>query len=233
MKKILFLISLLFGLSVFTLGVEAQSPDDIIPEPTCIAYNVYSARSIQQPCNTVCKRECIDASQNCPFNDPNTCTTITELTDISENTRENFNIFGVELCPDSSQRPPDDPYCTLIIVRMVFYAVISLLVFVLIVMALWVVWERSTAADNPEKVEKAATIAKNAIIGAVITFLFIAIVQVASLILGLTGKIFDITIVPQPRQLGLGESCDIGEYAVCQVGKVCVDNGAGFICMNP
>lgn len=230
MKKLLFLLTLIIGFAFFNSGAKAQSPDDLIPEPTCIAYSVTSAGSTQNKCNTVCKRQCIIDGLNCPFNDPNTCTTIpldSLVPEITGTVRPAFNIFSVELCPDASQRPPGDPYCTLIVVRMAFYAVISLLIFVLIVMALWVVWERSTAADNPEKVEKAASIAKNAMIGAIITFLFIAIVQVTSLLLGLTGNLFDITIVPQVKELKRGEVCSVNEFVKCEFGTSCVQQIPG------
>ncbi len=208
----------LWGL--FFGGVEAQEPEDLLPEPTCIAFS--ASGSAKQICNRVCERQCVENGQGCAFGEPSRCKNLSESdwNEVVVKVRPAYNIFSVELCPDPDLRPADDPYCTIVIVRLAFYAVISILIFILVLMAMWVVWERSTAADSPEKVEKAVTIAKNAITGVLITLLFVVIVQVASLLLGLTGSLFDITIVPQPKVVPDGGRCDAG-YVVCETGSSC------------
>lgn len=228
-KKLFLLTIIFFGFSVFEGKVEAQNPEDLLPEPTCIAYNATGGFGTS-PCNTTCQRKCIDAGRSCRIGDPSDCAIIlfdANFPEVTQVVRPAFNPFSVELCPDPEQRPPDDPYCTLTVVRLGFYAVISIMIFVLVILAFWVVWERSTAADKPEKVEKAASIAKNAVIGALITFFFVAIVQVVALLVGLTGSLFDISIVPQPRVVGNGERCDAGLFVVCEQGLQCRGVPAG------
>lgn len=234
MKKLVILtIFLFFG---FVSVVEAQDPTDLVLDVRCNYFQNLDYSTRKPFCNTFCEYSCVNLGKHCSYGSTTDCS----ITDgalqsyyvTTTNVGRAFDIFGVELCPDASTRPPDDPYCMINLVRLGFYGVISILIFILVLMALWVVWVRSTAADSPEKVEKAATIAKNAIIGAVITFLFIAIVQVVSLLVGLTGNIFDIAIVPQPKMLGTGDPCGTG-YVQCPVGTICIDKGAGKICSNP
>lgn len=231
-KKLLLTIILFFSVSLFTGKVEAQNPDDLVPEPTCIAYTASSRFDNRWVCNKTCERQCIDQGMGCQFGIPGDCKLLGQVIwpEVTQVVRPAFNPFSVELCPDSAQRPPDDPYCMMTIVRLGVYAVISFLIFVQVIIAFWVVWERSTASDNTEKIEKASSIAKNAVLGALITFLFIAIVQVTALVVGLTGSLFDISIVPQPIVLGDGEQCDKG-FVVCAPGLTCKRvAGQSYIC---
>lgn len=234
-KTVLSLIPFLFLTLLIPGTAQAQSPEDLLPEPTCIAYSA-SGRFGSIPCNKTCQRKCIDAGRSCTFGDPSDCAIIlydANFPEVTQIVKPAFNPFSVELCPDPSTRPADDPYCVLNLVRLGFYGVISLMVFVIVVMGFWVVWERSTAADKPEKIEKAVAIGKNAIIGIAVTFLFIAIVQVVALLTGLTGSLFDISIVPQKKIVGRGERCE--GFTSCSPGLVCVDSdGDGaYLCENP
>ena len=231
LKLTLFTI-LLFSSAGFFSVVKAQDPEDLIIDTKCNTYLSTASDNFRPYCNSICKRECIDSGNHCPSGSTQECTVTDAALDLhylsdSRRLQRNFNILGVELCPDPATRPPDDPYCMINLIRLGFYGVISLLVFILVLIALWVVWVRSTAADSPEKVEKAATIAKNAIVGALITFLFISIVQVVSLLVGLTGNIFEITIVPQPKLLNSGDRCSQVGYVSCPVGTACVPRVPG------
>lgn len=236
MLKLIFLTTILFLGSFMT--VQAQDPEDLILDTKCNNYRVLLRDNQMSPvCNTYCRFACLNDGKHCVYGSTTEC----PLTDadleslysgVPLDAEKAFNIFGVELCPDPDTRPDDDPYCLVNLIRLGFYAVISLFVFILVLMGLWVAWVRSTAADSPEKVEKAATIARNAITGALITFLFVVIVQVVSLLVGLTGNIFDISLVPQPKELSYGDPCDSG-YVQCPGGTVCRDTGNGAVCSTP
>ncbi len=236
-KKLFFLIILFFLIPLLWNRVEAQGTDELVPEPTCIAYT--TSGGFRNPvCNKTCARSCVTGGKSCEFGQPSVCKTLDPASlwpEVPKKVRPAFNLFSIELCPDPAQRPPDDPYCMMTIVRLGVYAVISFLIFVQVIIAFWVVWERSTASDNTEKIEKASSIAKNAVLGALITFLFIAIVQVTALVVGLTGSLFDISIVPQPRVIGHSKQCSGVGYVVCEPGYVCRSPGGTDIryCLLP
>lgn len=220
MKKLLFLI---FGILIVTFiqgfSVNAQGANvELVIDPECSKY--LATRSPNDPivCSSLCNKACVDQGLNCLESDQVNCHNLSfeiMYDDIPGRYREAFNIFGLELCPDPEtiDRPVDDPYCTVILVRLGFYAIISLIIFATVVMGLWGVWERSTAADNPEKIEKSVKIFRNAIVGVILSLSFIGIIQLVSLLLGLTGSLFDISIVPQPRVVPRGGNC--GGYTVC------------------
>lgn len=239
------LVFLFIFFSFVSNAYALDSDNDLLPEPTCLSYTA-SGEFKERKCNSPCARKCIESGLSCEFGKPYTCVNLQAENlwpEVSNTVKPAFNIFSVELCPDSSQRPPNDPYCSLTLVRLVFYAVISVSVLIIVIMAFWVVWERSTAEDKAEKIEKANNIAKNTIIGTIVTFLFIAIVQVVAMITGLTENLFEISIVPQPEIRGRWESCKIpGRYTVCDTGLVCkaitvpVPGGGmevQYICDNP
>lgn len=232
MKKLLILIIFIF--IGFNSEVLAQNDTDIILDPKCNTYQIIQRDDQLSPlCNSFCVYSCLKAGKHCVFESTTDCPfsdsdLYNYYVGAREDTSNTFNIFGVELCPSPDIRPDDDPYCLINLVRLGFYAVISLLIFILVLMALWVVWVRSTAADNPEKVEKAASIARNAVIGALITFLFIGIVQVVSLIVGLSGNIFEISIVPQPRGVPRGDSCEGYTYCIESQDSCVLDPNVGY-----
>lgn len=232
MKKLVLatIIFLLFGL-FFT--VNAQSPDEEIVDRECSTYLVTVPPDDPPKCNSICARKCLNQGQHCAPGNAQTCIAIDLAAEYESNNeiiRNAFNPFDIELCPDAAIRPPDDPYCTLSLVRLGFYAVLSGVVFITVVMGLWVIWERSTAGDNAEKIEKSSSIARNAIIGFVIAIFFIAVVQLTSLIVGLTGNLFEFSIVPQPTVIPNGGNCDVQGYVVCESGTTCQAIGATHIC---
>lgn len=232
LKKAVFLVLIFLALTLFSERTKAQfvpvDMDALVPEPTCIAYHASSDLVVGGlECNTTCERRCIANGKGCNFGDPSACVDLdpdTMFPKVTQVVQPAFNVFSIELCPDAQQRPPDDPYCALNLVRLGFYGVISILFFVLIVMACWVGWVRSTAGDSAEKVEKAVAIARNAIFGAIIVFLFLAIVQTAALLVGLTGSLFDISIVPQADILGHGDVCK--GHVVCPTPLSCKSDPA-------
>lgn len=229
MKQLIFTIILVLGFAIFISSVNAVEPDDLVIDTECVAYITNSGlRGSSFPCNEVCERQCIDAGKNCQYENPSECATILFDANFPEVTRvvkPAYNIFSLELCPDRNTRPDDDPYCTLTLVRLSFYAVISLIMFTTVLMGLWVAWVRSTAMDSPDKVEKAVSIARNAIIGVFITFLFLGIVQITSFVLGLTGSLFDFSVVPKPKTFKIGDQCN-NIYGICPAGTTCTKSGA-------
>jgi hypothetical protein len=243
-KRIFFTISI-FLLTGFLFPVFSQDDKDEVVDPKCTTYLATAPQTLSPRCNPICERGCLYVcaggtcgdtltGNHCESGSTDACTITDSTLDAyysgtTLRIKRSFNLFDVELCPDPLTRPPDDPYCVVNLIRLGFYGVISFLIFILVLIALWVVWVRSTAADSPEKVEKAASIARNAIVGALITFLFIAIVQVVSLLVGLTGNIFDITIVPQPTILNSGDQCSGVGYVQCPAGTECKNPGGTTI----
>lgn len=229
-------IVLVFGILIIALaqgfGVLAQDPDvELVIDPECTKYLATKSPDDVVVCSTLCNKECVDQNLNCLSSDMYNCHNIsfnTHYDDIPSRFLDSFNIFGLELCtdPEVIGRPVDDPYCTVVLVRMAFYAMFSLIIFATVIMALWGVWERSTAADSPEKIEKSVKIFRNAVVGVLISLAFLGIIQLVSVLLGLTGSIFDITIVPQPKVLKNGDVCS-DVYGVCPPGTSCSERVPG------
>lgn len=225
MKKIFLLTTLVLFALGLSLNVNAQSPEDLVVDPECSEYVAASKGDREPPCNKVCQRKCVEdpSTGGCIYQRPDECNFFNfdaDFPEVADTVVPSFNPFDIELCPNAAQRPDDDPYCTLSLVRLGFYAAISLIVFVSVVMGFWVVWERSTAGDNSEKIEKSSVIARNAILGLLIAMFFLAIVQLAALLVGLTGNIFEFSIVPEPRVVPVGGRCDVGNV-VCEPGASC------------
>ncbi len=218
-KTIVFIIIFTF-LGLMMPGDSRALDAEFVIDSECQAYMLLKSPDDVAKCNVLCEITCVDSGKHCAPNLPESCITLdleTAYPGIKPTFSSAVNIYGIDLCPTTATGGEDDPYCTMILVRLFFYAFLSVIIFVSMVMGLLVVWERSTAADNPEKVEKAVARGKNIVVGLVIVFVFLGVVQVSALLLGLTGSLFDISIVPQPLVLTNGEVCS-NRYAICGYG---------------
>ncbi len=232
-------IGFVLGLMLFFIPESISAQDvELVVDPECQQYLLLKSPDEVAKCNVVCAITCVETGKHCAPNSPENCITLdlaTAYPEVKPTFSSAVNIFGTNLCPTTAAGGEDDPFCTMILVRLVFYAFLSVIMFVSLVMGLWVVWERSTAADSPEKIEKAVTIGKNVIKGLAIVFFFLGIVQISALLLGLTGSLFDISIVPQPRSIPMGGKCD-NVFGTCTFPQICREDDPAdpnLYCLNP
>lgn len=240
MNRKVVLLVLAFGFIALVSPAKSHAIDpEYVIDPECQAYLLLKDPSKLAECNVLCDITCVESGKHCTPGLPDSCDASINLETLYPEVKPTFssavNVFGTDLCPTSAGGGVDDPFCTMIIIRLVFYAFLSLIMFVSLVMGLWVVWERSTAADSPEKVEKAVAIGKNVIVGMAIVFFFLGMVQISALLLGLTGSLFDISIVPQPRPIPMGGKCD-NIYGTCTFPQICREDDPADpnqYCLNP
>ncbi len=231
MTKNKFITFLVIGAFLFLPRQALAQSGTYVVDPECESYLLTKSPDDAAVCNSICEKTCITSGRHCSPGKPEDCISVdleNVYPEVQPKISKAVNVFGIDLCPTAATGPDDDPYCILILVRLGFYAFFSVIIFLTLGLGLWVVWVRSTAADSPEKVEKAVTIAKNAITGLLIVFLFLAIVQVSALLTGLTESLFDVSIVPQPREVRIGTKCRNVGYVKCMVPSHCKQSPVDF-----
>jgi hypothetical protein len=187
MKLQAILLTFLTFLVVAPIAVIAQTPETNV-DSRCTAYLLTKPFEADgnPKCNIVCEARCIGLGQSCAYQRPSNCITLTN--EIINNGLTGFNIFGVDFGPTPQAIPR--------IIRLALTAVFSIIGLIAILLGVYAMYLRSTAGDNAEKVELTAKVIRNAIIGIVISFLGVVIVQIVALLLGLTGGLFNFNFIP-------------------------------------
>ncbi|MFQ5493454.1 MAG: hypothetical protein ACE5DX_04815 [Candidatus Dojkabacteria bacterium] len=233
MKKTLLLLIVAF---VFLAGCQAIDVepgfntvesggdlDELIVDPRCSAYMVSDPPEPGEDpeCSTLCTRRCVSAGKSCTYPSNTNCPTV--LCPYAELT-ETINLFGADFGPPSEafQR----------IVRLALMAVFSLIGLVAILYGLYGMLLRTTAAENPEKVELSAKVFKNALIGVLISFVSVVIIQLAAMALGIEDNLFELNIIPDNLVITAGDV----ECGTCRTGQTALaiteDGARGYECLN-
>jgi len=215
MKKYI-LIILIFGFSLiysYTVkGVETEQIDT--PDQEEVIFDYECQRKI------LLSKEGIDPITGDPF-----CNLyckrglIYDLADGSRNS--SFCKYGTtgEKKPDSISSieffiPPED--AGLIYLRAGLYAVFGIAGLLVILYGLYGWYVRSMSGGEPDKVKQSMSIYKNAILGIIIIFSSILVIQLVYVFLGITEGPFDFNFIPK-----IGTSVDVKET---DVGRKCYSN---------
>lgn len=187
LQKTILIIFLFLGMFIFTQAARAQ---EVKVDQRCSAYLITkpTEEATGKPkCNITCNSDCIDAGKSCVYGTINNCSVVLEEEDINEDV-PSLNIFGVDFGPPTTAIPR--------IIRTFLTGIFALISLIAIIMGLYGMYLRSTAADNPEKVELAMKVFKNAILGIIISFFGVVILQGVALLLGLTGNLLEFNLLP-------------------------------------
>lgn len=228
MLKKLFTIGLfVFLFTNFWSSSAYAAGDRLIVDPKCIQYKTL----YQEPraCNDLCPESCVEAGNYCHYNttpqlDP-VCTG--RPLDIFEANDElaGINIFGANFGPPEYALP--------LIIRLILFGVFSVMGLLSIGYGFYGMYVRSTAQDSAEKVELSNKIYKNAILGVIISFSAVIIMQIIALLLGVSGSLFTFNLVPkQGTNVTLTED-DLSGYCLDgQIGIIEGNAAAGYVCEN-
>ncbi len=206
---------------------EVDPAEEIITDADCVRA-VFTGEAIDPEtnkpyCNTLCQKQIL--------NDPPDY--------ITKNGR--FCEFGSTSeqgeTPDGKAYLPDAKYpiaasqddSILIYIRGAIYAVMGISGLAVILMGLYGWYLRSMSEGNPDKVEEVMKVYKNAIIGTIIVFMAVVIMQIFFTIMGITESIFDFNFIPKYGYVVNVKEMDIGRYCFeNQIDKdgefSCVDN---------
>lgn len=184
MKKTALII--LFSSIILVFPGHVNAVTEEIIDPKCSGYLVttpFEEDTGLPICTTLCRRECVDLGQSCRYSDgkPGGCFDLEGT--IVDPVEERLNLMGADFGPPREAVPR--------LVRLALMAVFSLIGLVSIIIGLQVLVKRSTAGDNADAVEESAKTMRNAILGVVISFAGVFVVQVVALLIGLTGGLFD------------------------------------------
>jgi hypothetical protein len=185
-------------------GVPTPKPDTIVPDPKCISIMLSitdDPATTLIPCNTKCHYECIQQNKGCEYMIPSRCKDLSDFLKQAVTKTESLNIFGIDFGPTEQAVPS--------VLRLVVLLMMGIIALLSIVYGLYSGFVRSTALDSAEKVEQSYKIAKNTILGVVIAFAGVIIVQIVALLTGVEGSIFAFNLVPKQ---GIGNVGDITEY---------------------
>ncbi len=186
MKLQAILLTFLTFLVVAPMALVVNAESNV--DSRCTAYLITKPTEDngQPKCNIVCDKTCIDQGKSCVYKQPTSCIFLSDE-QINQGLT-GFNIFGVNFGPPAQAIPR--------IVRMLLTAIFSIVSLVAILIGVYAMYLRSTAGDNAEKAEETIKVIRNAIIGVVICFLGVVIVQIVALLLGISGGLFDFNFIP-------------------------------------
>jgi len=194
--KLAFFFLTIIGIAViFTVPVKAES---IRVDSRCSAYLITKPYEDDgdPKCNLTCTINCTQQTppKSCPYGNPNPsaggCISLTDV-EINEGLG-NWNFFGVDFGTPVEAIPR--------LVRILLTAVFAVIGLVAILLGVYAMYVRSTAGDNAEKAELSIKIVRNAIVGLIISFMGVAIVQLVALLLGLTANLFEFNLIPNPLE---------------------------------
>lgn len=196
-------------------GNTSNTDTDIVVDPNCSALLFVDPEA---DCNLTCEYRCIASGDGCEKDDPTACKTVEQTTD---QIADNINFSGIDFGPPERAIPS--------LIRMLLTAVMGLISVAAIIMGIYGMIVRTTAAESPEKIEESAKIFRNAIIGVVISSMGILMIQIIVLLLGITQGLFDFNFVPVDIE-DLAAAC--GDGQIGYVKDASVGDVANYICRS-
>jgi hypothetical protein len=154
----------------------------------CYRKNLYSRDSrFKVRTNTYCTGTVINndyANQKAPYitvDMGNDTQTLNEFKDTT-----NLNLLGMDV--DRSM---------LLLVRRIMLGIFGIAGLVDVAMGIWATYKYSLSNGNQEKIQESVKIFKSLVIGTIVIFAGVSLIQVASMLTGLTGALLDFDFVPR------------------------------------
>lgn len=169
--------------------VSEPNPTDLVVDPAC---SVLKFTDPAADCNDVCQYWIIAEGRSCKKGDPSEPKEREDQA--TDEVVNSVNFSGIDFGPPQMAIPR--------ITRLLLSAVMGVIAVVTVLMAVYGMIVRTTAADNADKVELSVKIFKNALIGVVISVFGIIIIQLLAMLLGLAENLFDFDLVPPERLMG-------------------------------
>jgi hypothetical protein len=128
--------------------------------------------------------------------------------------------------------PPGPEDAAMIYIRAGIFAILGATGLLVIFYGLYGWYKRAMSEGNPDKVEEAFKIYKNAILGTIIVAMSFGIVQIVFMLLGVTNSVFEFTFIPKSgftvevRDSDVGRTCYPEQKDKSSEGgtHVCIDN---------
>jgi hypothetical protein len=184
----IFLIGGLVAGSVFAAAdVPLQTDQD------CVTYNLIRPANVAETCNNICQVTCLNSvaigggKSHCSPGTTDNCNGTIPTECALSSIKDFFTFAGVVIPADKVVQ-----YFS----RVLLMGAYSLAALLSIVYGVYGVYKRSFSEGNAEKVEESMKIFKNAIIGIIIVFMSVVVVQIGSTFLGVTSNPFDFSLVP-------------------------------------
>ncbi|MCA9383291.1 hypothetical protein KC909_02915 [Candidatus Dojkabacteria bacterium] len=176
--------SMLLMTVIVGIRVKAQ---EYRTDPECILFIAQNPIDGDPPCNDYCDALIIENGYNCTFGNPGGQFDLDNL-DNSE-LLERTNVFGFDLGPADKAFPR--------LVRLVMFAMLSFVGLASMGYGFYGAYVRSTALDSPDKVELANKIFKNAVLGVLIAFGGVIILQILALVIGIEDNLTSFNVIPK------------------------------------
>ena len=180
-------------------------------------------------CSRICPRECLYSGADystrkdgyCVLG-TNTqvymCCTLTSTEGVN-NPLDKVNFLGIEV-----DRAP------LVLVRRVMLGVFAAAGIVIIAFGIVAMYKFSFSQGQQEKVQEAIKIFKSLIIGAVITFSGVVLIQILALVTGVTGNLADFNFLPRTGRVVFLYQDDLGK--ACLVEQTFMTGGEEYYCQD-
>jgi hypothetical protein len=140
-------------------------------------------------------------------------------TENSTSSLQKVNFLGIEV-----DRAP------LVLVRRVMLGVFGAAALIILAYALVATYKYSFSQGQPEKIQEAMKIFKSLVIGTVIVFAGVVLIQIVAMLLGVTGSLTDFNFLPRSGLVVYLYPDDLGK--ACLVEQTAMTGGQQYYCNN-
>ena len=214
---------------IFAAGIPTPTPKSDV-DPKCVAYLLTHTFITHPPCNETCSEICLNEGRSCRYVDGILVTSNDQCIDLEESgvtpIADAINVFGIDIPYDKA---------VLVLGRAGLMLVFILIGLASIGLGFYAMYLRSSSQGEPEKIEESTKVFKNTIIGLIISFTAVLLIQVVALSVGISDSIFDLTFIPKLGTVVKITPDDL-QFGTCRPEQKAVLEGVGnlavFKCDN-
>ena len=242
MRKILLtiIVSLtLLGLSFSAIKAQSAGlgPEDLTVDINCTQSHFINSTPVPSSgvvgyeyCSRMCPRKCMytaDANGDylnkfegwCVQNKSTKVYTCFTGHGPNSTSIQKLNVLGIEV-----------DLAPVVLIRKVMLGVLGVAALILIAYSMIATYKYAFSQGQPEKIQEATKIFKSLIIGAIITFSGLLLIQITAMVLGVTGSLVDFNFVPRTGLVVYLYQDDLGK--ACLVEQTAMTGGQQYCCVS-